>query len=52
MFAKVLFDQFTAEKAADGALTEPLSEVFADRATGWVAGPVQVMVKIRGVRGF
>ena len=31
---KLLSDQFTAEKAANGALTEPLREVFADRATG------------------
>ena len=31
---KLLSDQFTAGKAANGALTEPLREVFADRATG------------------
>ena len=49
---KLLSDQFTAGKAANGALTEPLREVFADRATGKSDGPVQAMVKIRGVRRF
>ena len=50
MFAKVLFDQFTAEKAANGWLREPLREVLLIvNQASWPVGPVHcsAMVKIR-----
>ena len=37
MFAKVLFDQFTAEKAANGWVKRAITGGFADREPGKLA---------------